>query len=238
VTGNPDWEREAENWLAWARTPGHDAYWSYRDAFFSLVPEPGSATLEIGCGEGRVARDLAGRGHHVTGVDGAPTLLKAAAEAHAEGRYLLADAEALPFADASFDLVVAYNSLMDMRDMPAAVREAARVLTPTGKLCVCVTHPVADAGRFASDEPDAPFTIAGSYLERRPFRERFERDGLVMNFNGWTYSLSAYFDALEAAGLRVEALREPPAPPHAIERDERERRWLRLPLFLMFRAAR
>jgi hypothetical protein len=50
------WEDQAENWLAWARTPGHDAYWSYRDAFFPLLPAPGRRTLEVGCGEGRVAR--------------------------------------------------------------------------------------------------------------------------------------------------------------------------------------
>ena len=54
-------EERAAGWLAWARTPGHDAYWTYRDAFFDLVPAPGAATLEVGCGEGRVARDLVAR---------------------------------------------------------------------------------------------------------------------------------------------------------------------------------
>jgi len=53
-----DWEREAEHWIAWARTPGHDSYVLYRDAFFALVPDPGRATLELGRGEGRVTRDL------------------------------------------------------------------------------------------------------------------------------------------------------------------------------------
>src|ERR1700733_13937536 len=54
-----DWDREAENWVRWARTPGYDAYWRYRDAFFEqMVPAPGRRTVEIGCGEGRVARDL------------------------------------------------------------------------------------------------------------------------------------------------------------------------------------
>src|SRR6478736_6403733 len=72
-------EERAEGWLAWAGTPGHDAYWRYRDAFFALVPEPGAATLEVGCGEGRVARDLVARGHRMTGLDLSPTLLGAAA---------------------------------------------------------------------------------------------------------------------------------------------------------------
>jgi SAM-dependent methyltransferase len=235
---NAEWEDQADNWLAWARTPGHDAYWHYRSAFFELVPPAGSATLEIGCGEGRVARDLAARGHQVTGVDAAPTLLSAAAAAHPSGRYLVADAADLPFEDMSFDLVVAYNSLMDVHDMPGAVREAARVLQPHGHLCACVTHPVADAGRFAARQGDAPFVIDGSYLESRRFEGRFERDGLEMTFRGWAYPLEAYSRALEAAHLRIEALREPPVPAEEAERDPDERRWRRLPMFLMFRATR
>jgi SAM-dependent methyltransferase len=230
---NADWEQEAANWLAWARTPGHDVYWDYRGAFFELVPPPGSATLEIGCGEGRVARDLAARGHHVTGVDAAPTLLEAAAAAHPEGRYLLADAAQLPFEDASFDLVVAYNSLMDVQDMHGAVREAARVLQPRGRLCVCVTHPLADAGRFAADQEDAPFVIEDSYLESRRFEGRFERKGLEMTFRGWSYSLETYSRALEGAHLCIEALREPPMPEAAAD----EARWRRVPMFLMLRAS-
>jgi SAM-dependent methyltransferase len=229
---NADWEQEAANWLAWARTPGHDVYWQYRSAFLELVPPAGSATLEIGCGEGRVARDLAARGHRVTGVDAAPTLLEAAAEADPDGRYLLADAAQLPFEDESFDLVVAYNSLMDVQDMPGAVREAARVLRPQGRLCVCVTHPLADAGRFAGPQDDAPFVIEGSYLETRRFEGRFERKGLEMTFRGWMYPLEAYSRALEGAHLHIEALREPPMP----EPDPDATRWRRVPMFLMFRA--
>jgi SAM-dependent methyltransferase len=230
---NADWEQEAANWLAWARTPGHDVYWHYRSAFFELVPPAGDATLEIGCGEGRVARDLAARGHRVTGLDASPTLLEAAAAAHPDGRYVLADAAQLPFEDGAFDLVVAYNSLMDVQDMPRAVREAARVLAPGGRLCVCVTHPLADAGRFAAKGEDAPFVIEGSYLESRRFEGRFEHNGLVMTFRGWCYSLETYSRALEGARLSIEALREPPAPDAASD----ELRWRRVPMFLMFRAS-
>ena len=38
-------EERAQGWLAWARTPGHDAYWTYRDAFFALVPEPATFAM-------------------------------------------------------------------------------------------------------------------------------------------------------------------------------------------------
>jgi ubiquinone/menaquinone biosynthesis C-methylase UbiE len=145
-----DWEREAENWIRWARALGHDSYWYYSDSFFAdIAPEPAERTLEVACGEGRVARDLACRGHRVTAIDASATLLRSAAAADPGGRYALADAAALPFPDATFDLVVAYNSLMDVEDMPGTVAEAARVLRTGGHLCISITHPVNDAGAFS-----------------------------------------------------------------------------------------
>jgi SAM-dependent methyltransferase len=218
-------EERAQGWLAWARTPGHDAYWTYRDAFFALVPEPGAATLEVGCGEGRVARDLVARGHRVTGLDASPTLLHAAAQADPASRYVEGPAEALPFEDGAFDLVVAYNSLMDVADMPAAVREAGRVLAPGGRLCACITHPLPDAGAWRDDET---YAVTERYLEQRWFSGSMERKGLEFTFDGWCYPLEAYARALEAAGLLIEALREPADPAGG--------RWARVPMFLMWRA--
>jgi SAM-dependent methyltransferase len=233
------WEAEAENWVRWARTPGHDAYWVYSPSFFDeIVPPPGRQTLEIGCGEGRVARDLKARGHRVVAIDSSPTLLRYAREADSGSRYELADATALPFADSSFDLVVAYNSLMDVSDMPAAVREAARVLEAGGQFAVCVTHPLNDAGSFDSDAPDAAFVIRDSYFGRRTFEGRFERDGLRMTFHGWMYALEDYVRALETAGFVIERLREPSATDEARERRPAYRRWQRVPMFLQVRAVK
>jgi ubiquinone/menaquinone biosynthesis C-methylase UbiE len=236
VSGGGDWEREARNWIAWTRKPGHDSYWWYRDLFFELVPPPGEATLELGCGEGRVCRDLAARGHRVTGLDASPTLLAAAQQADPDGDYVLADAAAAPFPAENFDLVVAYNSLMDIEDMAGAVREAARVLVPGGRLCVSVTHPMVDAGRW--DDEDV-FVIEGSYFGRRRYEGTFERRGLTITFRGWVYPLEGYFRALEAAGFLVEALREPAIPDALVEhRGQRAARWKRLPNFLYLRAVK
>jgi SAM-dependent methyltransferase len=218
-------EERAQGWLAWARTPGHDPYWTYRDAFFALVPAPGAATLEVGCGEGRVARDLVARGHRVTGLDASPTLLSAAAQADPASRYVEGPAEALPFEDGAFDLVVAYNSLMDVEDMPVAVREAARVLAPGGRLCACITHPLPDAGSWRDEEV---FAITESYLDRRWVSAAMERKGLAFTFEGWCFPLEAYTRALEEAGLLIEAVREPADPAGG--------RWARVPMFLMWRA--
>lgn len=235
------WEPEAENWIAWAREPGHDAFSLYRDQFLELVPDAGISTLEIGCGEGRVARALVAHGHRMTGIDASPSLTRAAQHLDQESTYLVADAAHLPFDDQSFDLVVAYNSLMDIREMPAAVGEAGRVLTADGRFCICVTHPMADAGEFTSRAGDAIFEIRGSYLEDRvpPYAgQTVERAGLRMTFDSLRYSLEEYAEALFGAGFVIEALREPRLPNCEVERDPTKRRWQRIPNFLMLRAAK
>jgi SAM-dependent methyltransferase len=225
------WEREALDWVAWAREPGHDSYWRYSPLFFDLVPPPRRRALDLCCGEGRLSRDLAARGHTVVGLDASPTLLDFAREADPEGEYVLGDATALPFEDASFDLVVVYNALMDVEDMAGAVAEAARVLEPGGRLCVSLVHPLAYVGRFGGDEPDAPFVFRTPYFERRETHERFERAGLGMTFHSHMRPLEDYTRALEDAGLVLDALREPADPGG-------EPRWQRIPNFLFLRAFR
>ena len=229
ATGD-EWERDAKTWIAWARTPMHDAYWRYSPAFFEIVPESDRATLEIGCGEGRVARDLAARGHQVTGVDAAPTLIRAARDAHATGTYVVADAARLPFDANRFNVAVAYNSLMDIADMPGAIHEAARVLAANGRLCICMTHPFAEAGKFERKDADARFVVTGSYLETQCFDQELDREGMRMTFRSWRRPLEAYARAFENAGLVIELLREPAAP------EAGDGRWKRMPMFLFMRA--
>jgi ubiquinone/menaquinone biosynthesis C-methylase UbiE len=226
------WEDRADAWVAWARKPSHDAYWHYRDAFFELLPPPEERrALEIGCGEGRVCRDLRARGYGIVGIDASPSLVGAAMDADSSGDYVVGTAEALPFAAARFDLVLAYNSLMDVDDMPRSVAEAARVLRPGGYFAACVVHPFLEAGEWTSQDDDASFVVERSYFTERWYEETFARDCLTFTFTSRSYPLEAYARALERAGFLLEALREPPAPP-----AERGRgRYSRLPMFLMWR---
>jgi SAM-dependent methyltransferase len=181
-------EEQATAWIEWARWP-LDAYWFYNDAFFELLPPP-CRTLEVGCGEGRVSRDLRERGYDVVGLDPSRTLLAAAREADPAGDYLLGSAEALPFGAGAFDLVVAYNALMDVDDMPGAIGEIGRVLGPGGVLCACITHPMVDSGRWADEET---FVIGERYLDRRRFEATFERPDLPpFTFHGWIYPLETH----------------------------------------------
>jgi ubiquinone/menaquinone biosynthesis C-methylase UbiE len=230
------WSEQAENWILWARAED-DSYWDYRDSFFELVPSAGERTLEVGCGEGRVTRDLRDRGHRVVAVDAVPALVEAAQEVDSEGEYVVADAADLPFEDESFDLAVAYNSLMDMDDLDGAVRELWRTLRPGSRLCACVTHPINDAGRFEPDDVGGPFYI-DMYRGRRRYDETFERFGRMMRFVGWCYPLEGYTRPLEDAGFLIEAIREPPFPEADLERRPRGERRRRIPNFLMMRAVK
>lgn len=228
------WEAEAHRWVAWARTPGHDSYWRFhRDRFLELLPPPPGSLLDIGCGEGRLPRDLKARGYEVIGIDGSPTLIEHARAADPEGDYRVADAAALPLPDASVSLVTAFMSLQDVDDLPAAAREIGRVLAPEGYACLAIVHPINSSGRFEERTPDAPFIIRGSYLDEHRYVDTVERDGLQMTFTSVHRPLASYTDALESAGLLIERLVEVPDTT-----DPPGDRWQRVPLFLHLRATR
>lgn len=230
------WGDHAAAWIAWAREPGHDSYWRFhREAFLELVPPPGRRTLDLGCGEGRLSRDLARLGHAVVAIDGSPALVDAAREAAPELETHLGDAAALPFADGEFDCVVAFMSLQDIDDHVGAIRESARVLAPGGRLCVAIVHPLNSAGDFAGEGADAPFVVEGSYLEPSWYVDEIERDGLAMTLSSAHRPIGSYADAMHGSGLLIERLREVALPPGA-EPLPRSARWRRLPLFLHLRA--
>jgi SAM-dependent methyltransferase len=232
------WERNALAWAQWARAPMHDSYWRFhRDQFLPLLPPPRRRALDLGCGEGRLSRDLKARGYRVVGADSSPTLVGLAREADRNIEVSITDAAALPFVSDTFDLVVAFMSLHDVTDLSETVHEAARVLEPGGRLCVAIVHPLNSAGTFETDDPASPFTIRGSYLQPFRYADDIERDGLRVRFESEHRPLAAYFEALERAGFLVEALREPALPDDAIRYTE-NRRWQRVPLFLHVRARR
>ncbi len=233
------WEANAVDWIRWAREPGHDSYWRFhRDAFLPLIPAAPRRLLDLGCGEGRLTRDLRAVGHHVVGIDASPTMVRAARAADPAGTYLVANAGHLPFPDAEFDDVIAFMSFHDMDDLSAAVAEATRVIAPRGHLCVAVVHPINSAGSFESEEPDACFTIEGSYMDTWDYTETVQRDGLGMTFYSMHRSIGTYFELLRVNGLVVDRLYEVGEDQASAAAAPRRLRWTRVPLFLDLRAHR
>jgi 2-polyprenyl-3-methyl-5-hydroxy-6-metoxy-1,4-benzoquinol methylase len=70
------WAQFAEEWIAWARSPGHDAFWMYRRAFARFVGSGTGNALEVGCGEGRISRELRSLGYRVTATDAVAALVE------------------------------------------------------------------------------------------------------------------------------------------------------------------
>jgi SAM-dependent methyltransferase len=227
------WQRHADEWITWART-GLDSYDTFhKDAFLPLIPAPGRLTVDVGCGEGRVSRDLRGLGHRVLAVDLSLAMSRAAAT-HPEAPVpaVVADATRLPLASGAADCAVAFMSLHDIDHMPAAIGEIARILAAGGRLVIAIVHPINSAGQFTGDKADAgrPFVIDGSYLQPERYVDALTREGLTITFHGEHRPLQAYTEALADAGLVIERLREPTNPDPA-------KPWHRVPLFLNIVAA-
>ena len=114
-----------------------------RDLADAAELQSGDRILDVACGTGIVSRHAAGRvgpGGAVTGVDLNPSMLAVAREAAASVEPAIdfeqASADALPFADASFDTVICQQGLQFFADRPAALAELARVIRPGGRLAL------------------------------------------------------------------------------------------------------
>jgi len=105
----------------------------------SAAPAP-ARVLDVGCGTGLALRTLAARlpeAVSLVGIDPAPGMVaqaRAAATRDPRLQFEAGFAEALPFAEGEFDLVVTVTSFDHWRDQQAGLRECARVLTPGGHL--------------------------------------------------------------------------------------------------------
>ena len=130
----------------WTARYANDAAVGARKARFlsavqSKFPQPADI-LDFGCGSGDIALHLSTAGHRVTGYDLSASMIEQAQRADREQRVRWIaranDSEVLPFADGSFDAVVASSVLEYVPNLDAALRELARVLRPDGWLFATV----------------------------------------------------------------------------------------------------
>lgn len=113
---------------------------------------PGTQLLDVACGTGNVTLPSARAGAVATGVDIAPNLLvQARARAAAEGLSITfdeGDAEQLPYADGSFDVVVTMFGAMFAPRPELVASELARVLKPGGRLAMANWNPASFSGKM------------------------------------------------------------------------------------------
>jgi len=125
-----------------------------RDFYERLDTAPGAHFLDVACGSGQLALIAAREGLEVTGVDIAGNLVERARErAQAEGlpaRFEEADAEALPFEDASFDIVASLVGAMFAPRPDLVAQELLRVCSPGGTLAMVNWTPQGFIGQMFS----------------------------------------------------------------------------------------
>jgi SAM-dependent methyltransferase len=185
-----------------------------READARLLGEVrGRRVLELGCGAAAGARWLAGQGAEVTGLDLSAGMLRQAARAARRSGVRVplvqADALALPFRDAVFDVVcTAFGAVPFVADSAAVMREVARVLRPGGRWVFSITHPM----RWIFwDEPDETGLVArNSYFDRTPYVE-FDEDG-TPTYVEQHRTLGDRIRELVAAGFELRDLVEPEWP--------------------------
>ncbi|BBK35326.1 hypothetical protein STAQ_04040 [Allostella sp. ATCC 35155] len=128
------WTRWAPHFDGSASHVRHPAAW--QAVIAAAVPGPPRRCLDFGTGTGACALALAALGHLVVGLDGAPGMLaqcrRVAAERDLDIVLVRGDVEAVPFADATFDVVAARNLFWTLPDPDRAMREIVRLLRPGG----------------------------------------------------------------------------------------------------------
>jgi SAM-dependent methyltransferase len=209
------WERHAQ-W--WQREFSAGADPEYEEQILPLAAEclaGAERVLDIGCGEGQVARLASALGSGlVVGVDPTAAQIGVAASRAGGPLYARATASGLPFADASFDAAVACLVFEHIRDVDDAIAEVARVLRLGGRFAFFLNHPLLqtpNSGWIDDQMLDPPeqYWRIGAYLIEDETIEEVEKDIFIPFIHR---PLSRYVNALAGNELVIEQMDEP-APP-------------------------
>ncbi|HET8549796.1 MAG TPA: methyltransferase domain-containing protein [Bryobacteraceae bacterium] len=150
----------------------HEHYARYA---FAARLSRGQRVLDLGCGTGYGAAELAIAAASVIAVDVATNVIVDASKAYARAnlRFVPGSAARLPFRDASFDLIVAYEVIEHLPDWPELIRETRRVLAPGGQVLLSTPNKVIYSESRGSAGPN-PFHV--HEFEYEEFREVLERE--------------------------------------------------------------
>lgn len=209
------WETHA-TWWQDGFTDGADP--EYEEQILPLAMsllESHARILDVGTGEGQIARQLARAGADVVGVDPTENQIVEAARRGGGPRYARAGAHRLPFADASFDAVLACLVFEHIRAVDEALAEVARVLQPGGRFAFFLNHPLLqtkDSGWVDDHLVDPPeqYWRIGPYLREAESVEEVELGVFIPFIHR---PLGRYVNAMSDAGLVLRRMLEPAPPP-------------------------
>jgi 2-polyprenyl-3-methyl-5-hydroxy-6-metoxy-1,4-benzoquinol methylase len=248
--GGAAWEAIADGWAERMRT-GTDFSRTYvldRATLALLGEVSGERVLDAGCGEGRFSRIIAERGALVTGIDLSDRMIALAREEEKNGplgiEYGVADmADLSALEDSSFDLVVAYLSIIDVERYEEAISEASRVLKADGRFVFSIVHPCF-APPGSDWEPREPGTVPIRDADRLYKRVDNYFPAAEVRFRMWPTApaetvnyhrpLTDYARACRNAGLLIRDIVEPTPEPEVAERIDFFRMFFRAPQFIMF----
>lgn len=196
-----------------------NAYYE-RPAMLDLVGDvAGRDVLDIGCGAGPLAKELAQRGARVSGFDRSVRMIDIArSRLGDDADFRVADlAEPLPYDDDSFDAACASLVLHYLADWVDALAEIKRVLRPGARLIASVNHPLLFA------------LLEKRYfgVEQYDFTHTF--DGREATLTMWHHTLDDISQAISRSGLRLVSLHEPPVAadtPEALLPEPGKRRFI------------
>ena len=234
-----EWETHA-SWWQEGFTEGADP--EYEEQILPLAAAHlagATRVLDVGCGEGQVSRLAAGIGaERVVGVDPTWAQLTVARDRGGSPVYGQADAAALPFADASFDAVVACLVFEHIDAVDEALAEVGRVLNKGRRFLFFLNHPLLQtpgSGWIDDRILEEQYWRIGPYLVEDRSLEEVEKDVLIPFVHR---PLSRYVNAMAAAGLFIERMEEPAPPPGFLERAEEYREAATIPRLLFLRAVK
>jgi ubiquinone/menaquinone biosynthesis C-methylase UbiE len=212
-----------------------------------LDPQPNEEVLDVGAGQGVLAPYLVKRGARYTGVDASPRLVARARKRHGHlGRFLVGDALTLDTLPGSpndgYDAAVFLLSLQDIDPFEEAIASVARVLKPSSRIVILLTHPAFRQPRHSGWGYDAArkltFRRVDAYLT--PMKVPMKALAGHRPTVSFHRPLSSYINAIGAAGFAVDAMRELPDLAQQLRprREQRHSGNLDIPLFLGLRAIR
>jgi len=170
--------------------------------------------LDIGTGEGQVARALRSAGAEVIGIDPISAMIHEAGNRDPAMAVAQAGGGALPFAVESFDKAVACLVFEHIDDVDEAIADVARVLKPGGTFLFLLNHPLLqtpDSGWIDDQiiEPPEQYWRIGPYLIEQATVEEVQKDVFIRFIHR---PLSRYLNTLSKNGLLLHEMIEP-APP-------------------------